>query len=130
MEAADLLWELDVDGHLVGDLGLAGPELAVDFGDRLRLDTAAEQVVDLVDVPAQLADLVSPLEDRRAGLEPADVGGTASGANDVRGRGLADVGRVRQFRRRGDGQTLIGVEACIVKFVCGRRSDAGEFLEI
>jgi len=94
-EAADLLRKLDVGGHLVCDLGLAGTELAVDFGDRLSLDPAAEQVVDLVVVPTQFTDLVSSLEHRRAGFEAADVGGVAGRTDDVRGGGLTDVGRVR-----------------------------------
>jgi len=130
IQPAVLAGELDVHGHLVGHLRLAGAELAVHFGDRLRLHPATQEVVDLVDLPRELADLLASFEHLRAGLEAADVGRLAGALDDVVRRRVADVGRVAQFGGARDRDALIAVEACVDELVCGRGADAGEFLEI
>ncbi len=66
--------KLDVDRELVRYLGLPRAELTVHLGDGLRLDAAAEQVVDLVDAPGELPDLLTAFEHRRPGFETTDVG--------------------------------------------------------
>jgi hypothetical protein len=113
----------------VGHLRLAGAELTVHFGDGLGLQTAAEQVVALRDTPGELADLFASLEDGDARLEATDVGGLPGGADDVRGGGLADVGRVGEFCGAGDGDALVAVEAGLYEFVCGCGTDTGETFE-
>jgi len=129
-QAAVFGGQLDVDRQLMGDLGLAGTELAVDLRDRLGLDAPTQQLVDLLDAPGELADLLATFEHLRAALEPADVGGLAGGLDDVGGTGLPDVGGVREFARAGDRDALIGVESVFLELLGRRRAHARQVFEV
>jgi hypothetical protein len=114
----------------MGDLRLASTKLAVDFGDRLGFDPTAEQLVDLVDLPGELADVVAAFEDRRAGLEAADVGGLAGGIDNVRGGARPDIRRVRELAGGGNRNRLIVFVARFDQFVRRGRSDSWKGFEI
>ncbi len=124
VQPAKVFGELGVDGQLVDELALPGPELPVHLGYRLRLKTPADQFVELGDQGAEFLDVLPLVQYIPARLEPADIRHLPCGEDHLLRGPLADLGRLGEIRRGGRCNALDGPVARLAEFFGGGRPDA------
>ncbi len=125
VQAAEFLRELGVDGHLVDDLALAGPEFSVNLRDRLRLKTPADQFVELGDQRLEFLDIFSLIQDIPACFEASDIRHLPGGEDHLFCGPFADLGRFGEIRRCGRCNALNGSVSGLAKFIGSGGPDTG-----